>query len=175
MAMAGGTRAVLDAVQRRLDADPERVLPTLQLLADPDALAADADEETIALARTLNHHRVVATLRELRARSLSTAEVAQLLGGVSRQAVSLRVSNGRLMAIEISGRSYFPDWQFGPAGVLGGLPRVIAELTAAGHNTFTADGLMRAPLAEEGERNPADLLADGDVERVLHYVRAAGF
>jgi hypothetical protein len=173
--VAGGTRAVLAAVQRRLDADPQRVLPTLQLLADPDALATDTDTDTIALARTLNHHRVVAALRELRANALSTAEVAQLLGGVSRQAVSLRVANRRLMAIEISGRSHFPDWQFGPAGVLDGLPRVIAELVTAGHNTFTADGLMRAPLPEEGDRSPADLLAVGDVERVLHYIRAAGF
>lgn len=168
-------RTVLDAVERRLADDREHVLPTLQLLADPDALAEAADDASVSLARTLNHHRMVAALRELRANSLTTTEVAELLGGVSRQAVSLRVRGRRLLAIEISGRSYFPDWQFGPHGPLDGLPEVIAELVEAGQDTFTADALMRAPLAEEGGRSPADLLARGDVERTLHYVRTAGF
>lgn len=173
--MPARTRAVLAAVERRLADDPEHVLPALRLLADPDALAADSDEASISLARTLNHHRMVAVLRELRSRSYTTAEVAELLGGVSRQAVSLRVANRRLMAIEISGRSHFPGWQFGPTGPLTGLPEVIAALIEDGHNTFTADGLMRAALPEEAGRSPADLLADGQLERTLHYVRTAGF
>ncbi len=173
--MTGRTQAVLTAVRRRLADDPEHVLPTLQLLADPDALPEAADEASVSLARTLNHHRMVAALRELRERSFSTAEVASLLGGVSRQAVSQRVANGRLMAIEISGKSQFPDWQFGPTGPVDGLPQVVAALVAAGHNTFTADALMRAPLPEEGARSPAELLAAGELDLTLHYIRTAGF
>jgi hypothetical protein len=173
--MTSDARTVLTAVARRLADEPQEVLPTLRLLADPDALADEADESSISLARTLNEHRVVATLRELRQRSYTTAQVGELLGGVSRQAVSQRVVSGRLMAIEISGRSYFPDWQFGATGPLPGLAQVVAEFAEAGHNTFSADAVMRHPLPEEAGRSPAELLAAGEVELVRHYIRAAGF
>jgi hypothetical protein len=168
------SETVLAAVKRRLADEPENVLPTLELLADPDALPDPDDEATISLAKTLNAHRVVAVLRELRARSYTTAEVADMLGGMSRQAVSLRVANQRLMAIEISRRSYFPPWQFVNGRPADRLPEVIEALVQTGHDTFTADGLMRTRLPEEDGRTPADLLAAGDVERTVHYVWAIG-
>lgn len=172
--MTERSQAVLTAVEQRLADDPQRVLPTLRLLADPDALAEEADDASLSLARTLNAHRIVALLRELRARSYATAQVCELLGGVSRQAVSLRVANGRLMSIDISRRSWFPAWQFGPRGVLDGVPEVIAALREMGQDGLSADALMRTSLPEEDGRSPADLLAAGDLERTLHYVRAVG-
>src|SRR6185312_3415375 len=75
--------AVLTAVRQRLEEDPELVLPTLRLLVAPDSSEDPVDESTMSLAKTLNAHRVVAKLRELRDRSYGTAEVAELLGGVS--------------------------------------------------------------------------------------------
>jgi hypothetical protein len=168
------TQAVLTAVRRRMVDEPEQVMPTLRLLADPDALAEAADDASLSLARTLNAHRVVALLRELRSRSFSTAQVCELLGGVSRQAVSLRVANGRLLAIDISHRSYFPEWQFVAGRPAGGLTEVIDALGQTGHDGLAADALMRTPLVEEGGRTPADLLASGELERTLHYVRAIG-
>jgi hypothetical protein len=170
----GRNDAVLAAVRRRLDEDPDRILPTLRLLADPDALAEPFDETTKELARTLNAYREATALRELRARSYTTADVAELLGGVSRQAVSARVAKGRLMSIEISGRSYFPAWQFVGGQPVQGLPDVIAALRECGCDTFSADAIMRGGLPEEGGRSPADLLAAGDVSLAVHYVRAVG-
>lgn len=174
VAVTDSSQAVLSAVTQRLADDPQQVLPTLRLLADPDALAEEADEASISLARTLNAHRIVALLRELRARSYPTAQVCELLGGVSRQAVSLRVANGRLMSIEISRRAYFPEWQFGKVGVLDGVPEIVAALRAGGRDVLAADALMRTPLEEEGGRTPADLLAAGELELALHYIAVAG-
>lgn len=170
------TRAerVLAAVRERLAAEPESVLPVLELLAFPDALIDPEDEVTNSLARTVNEHRMVAALREIRERSYSTGEVAEMLGGVTRQAVSARVAKGQLMSIEISRRSYFPDWQFVRGRPAKGLRDVIAALTEIGEDTFSADALMRTPLPEEDGRTPADLLAAGDVERARHYVYAVG-
>jgi hypothetical protein len=167
-------QAVLAAVRKRLEQEPDRVLPVLQLIVDPDALIDPADEATIALARTLNAHRIVASLRELRARSYSTDQVREFLGGISRQAVSQRVRNKRLMSIEISGRSWFPDWQFVNGQPVRGLPRVIEALFEAGQDTWTADALMRTALPEEDGRSPAEILAAGDVELAVHYVYALG-
>ncbi len=172
--MTNASRDVLTAVRRRLVEEPDQVLPTLRLLADPDALADPDDDSTISLAKTLNTHRVVALLRELRARSLTTEQVAALLGGVSRQAVSLRVANRRLLAFVISKRSYFPEWQFVDGQPVEGLPAIITALTEDGAGGLAADALMRTSLPEEGGRSPADLLASGELERALHYVRAIG-
>ena len=166
--------AVLEAVRRRLEEEPDLVLPALRLIADPDALADPLDDTTVTLAKTLNAYREATMLRELRARSYTTADVAELLGGISRQAVSARVAKGRLMSIEISGRSYFPSWQFVSGRPARGLPQVIAALTEDDGDVLVADAIMRQSLPEEGGHSPADLLAAGDLDRVLHYVRIAG-
>jgi hypothetical protein len=164
--------AVLTAIRQRLEEDPDSVLPTLRLLIDPSA--NPLDDSSVALAKTLNTYRVVASLRELRARSYSTAEVAEMLGGISRQAVSQRVGKGQLMSIQISGKAWFPDWQFSNGRPVDGLPRVIEALHDAEQDTWTADALMRNPLPEEGGRTPADILAAGDPDRAVHYVYALG-
>lgn len=164
--------AVLDAVRQRLEQDPDSVLPTLRLLIDPDA--NPLDESTVALAKTLNAHRVVSRLRELRERSYSTGEVAEMLGGISRQAVSQRVAKGQLMSIQISGRAWFPDWQFRDGHPVDRLPEVIEALKASGCDTFTGDAVMRKPLPETRHQSPAELIAGGDVDTALHYIRIAG-
>lgn len=172
--MPQSDRAVLDAVRRRLADEPDVVRPVLQLIADPDATVAADDEATISLARTLNAHRVVALLREFRARSYTTAQVAELLGGVSRQAVSQRVANKRLLAADISRQWWFPAWQFPDGRPAAGLPEVIGVFAELGEDTFGADAVMRTTLPEEGGRTPADLLAGGDLELALHYIRVVG-
>lgn len=166
--------AVLTAVRRRLEEDPESVLPTLRLLIDPDTVADPLDESTISLAKTLNAYRMVSRLRELRMSSYTTAQVAEMLGGMSRQAVSQRVAKGQLMSIQISGKAWFPDWQFAAGRPVDRLPEVIAALVASGCDTFTADALMRKPLSEAGDQSPAQLIASGQLDRALHYIRIAG-
>jgi hypothetical protein len=148
-------------------------MPTLRLLADPDALPDNDDLETVELARKVNAERLAARRAEFRGHALSTAEVRNLLG-VTRQAIAARVANDSLLALQIGGTSYFPDWQFGSDGPLAGLGKVLAALVSRGRGALAADALMRSPLPEENGRSPADLLADGDVDRVLHYVVAAG-
>jgi hypothetical protein len=172
--MTESRQAVLAAVRKRLAQEPEYVLPALQLIADPDALIDPGDETTTSLARVLNAHRIVAGLRELRARSFTTDQVREFLGGVTRQAVSQRVRNNRLMSIEISGKSWFPDWQFVNGQPARGLAQVIAALHGANQDTYTADALMHTALPEEGGKTPAQLLAEGRLDLVLHYVRIAG-
>ena len=172
--MAMQAEAVMAAVARRLEQDPQHVLLTLRLLADPDAVAAPSDTDTVRLARRVNVARLAERRETFRAQALSTAEVRKFLGGVTRQAVGARVAHGGLMSLEIAGTSYFPDWQFGPDGPLPGLPAVVDALAGDGRSALAADALMRTPLPEEDGRSPAQLLAEGDIELVLHYVTAAG-
>lgn len=172
--MTENAGAVLEAVARRLEEDPQNVMPTLRLLADQDALPVAADEKTVELARQVNAERLAVRRAEFRARAHPTSEVRALLGGVTRQAVAFRVANKGLLSLELAGTSYFPDWQFGPDGPLPGLNRVVVALRAAGRGVLAADALMRTPLEEERGRTPAQLLAAGDVDGAVHYITVAG-
>jgi hypothetical protein len=164
---------VLAAVARRLREAPDEVLPTLRLLADPDALPERSDDHVVAVARRVNAHRLQEHLARFREGALSTAEVREALGGVTRQAVAGRVASGSLLSLEIAGRSWFPSWQFGPEGVLPGLVRVLQALVEDGRGALAADALARAPLTEERGASVADLLAAGRVDDAVHYVRTA--
>ena len=171
--MTSNAHAVLDAVARRLADEPQRVLPTLRLLADPDALPETTDTEIVELARKVNAARLAARREEFRVRALPTAEVRRLLG-VSRQALSARVANHTMLALELAGTLHFPDWQFGPDGLRRGVAKVVAALAADARGALAADALMRTPLPEADGRSPAELLADGELDRALHYARTAG-
>ena len=98
----------------------------------------------------------------------------ELLGGVSRQAVSQRARNRQLLAIEISGRSYFPGWQFVGGRPVAHLGRALRALDAAGVDGLAADAFMTRRIADEGDRSLADLLTAGQHDRALHYIARAG-
>ncbi len=168
------SQALLDAVAQRLEAEPHAVLPTLRLLADPEASASAGDPQTMVLASALNADRLARRRAEFRAGSLDTSQVRQVLGGVSRQAVAQRARNGSLLAAEIAGRLYFPDWQFTTDGPHPRLRELLAALAGERRGALAADALMRRPLPEEAGRSPADLLAADGFETALHYVTAAG-
>ncbi|BEP15888.1 hypothetical protein acdb102_41990 [Acidothermaceae bacterium B102] len=172
--VAASSATVLQAVTRRLASDPDRVLPTLRLLADPDALPDADDVVTIELAQRINEARLAGALTAFRARALTTGEVREALGGVSRQAVAFRVSQRQLLALEIGGRLFFPSWQFGAEGAVPRIREVVDALLDHGRSVLAADRVMLTPIADDHGSTPADLLAQGDVDRVLHYVRAAG-
>ena len=126
----------------------------------------------MALAHTVNDRRLADRREQFRARALTTGQVRELLGGISRQAVALRVANGGLLSLELAGRSLFPDWQFSEDGVRQGLRAVLALLREDGRGALASDALMRTPV--EGGRTPADLFAAGETELLHHYVSLAG-
>ena len=165
-------QSVLAAVARRLKEDPDQVLPTLRLLADPDAVPERVERPAVALAHKVNAGRLQELLDDFRAHSYTTPQVRELLGGVTRQAVASRVSAGTLLSQEIAGRSYFPDWQFGADGPHRGLGELLAALLSV-RGALAADALARKPIAEEKGRSVADLLAGGRLEDALHYVATA--
>jgi len=171
--MTSGTGDVLDMVAQRLHSEPDRMLPTLRLLVDATALVQVGDDRTLQVARTLNTQRLAERRAAFQSQALTTAQVSEILG-VSRQALSARVGNRRLLAVEFGGTLRFPDWQFGPDGLVLGVDKVVPELHDTGRGVLAADALMRTSLQEEGGRSPAQLLSSGLLERCLHYVRTAG-
>lgn len=174
MTAAARADALLARVAAQLRDEPDRVRPILELLVDPDALPTDDDAraEVAAAARRINRARQGQLSAAFVADSLPTEDVRVLLGGISRQAVSERVRTGRLLGARLRGTLRMPVWQFGPDGVVAGLPRVLAVLASRG-SAVAAQAWMRTPIAEQGGRSAADLVIDGELELALHYLHAA--
>lgn len=93
--------------------------------------------------------------------------------------VRAAVSEGRLYAIEISGRFRFPTWQFdagSPLKLLPGLTRVIELVAPRWHWQSTA-GFMSTPqrsLVAEGRKTPTQWLRDGgDIEHIQELVETS--
>lgn len=161
---------LLERVAARLAEDPQHVGPVLRLIADPDATPRRA--EVSPRARALNTQRLTAARDGLTAHSLRGEEVRELLGGITRQALSQRVRGGRLLALHLANTSWFPRWQFDAAGrPRAELARLLPLLP---RETLAADRLMRTPVAEAGGRSPAELLDAAETELALHLVRTAG-
>lgn len=174
MTAVARTDALLAQVADQLRQEPDRVRPILELLVDPDALATepDAQADIAAAARRINQARQAQLSASFVAESLSTEDVRARLGGISRQAVSERVRTGRLLGARLGGTLRMPAWQFGPDGVVAGLPRVLALLASRG-SAVAAQAWMRTPIADEGGRSAADLVIAGELDLALHYLNAA--
>jgi hypothetical protein len=93
-------------------------------------------------------------------------------------AVRTAVSEGRLYAIEISGRLRFPAWQFNvgsPEKLIPGLSEVIEAVTPR-WGWSSIGGFMNTPqssLVAEGRKTPVEWLRDGgDVDEVRKIVES---
>jgi hypothetical protein len=171
--------AVLDRLRERAESDPSLV-ETLEYLAatDPveDPFAAPADD-VIELARTINRRRQTDRLTELRARSLTTGQVVELVASISdRKGVDRRRARGALLGIRAGNRMLHPAWQFDlrRRDTLLGLPLVLRALSEVAADGLEADAIATTPRADADGASVGDLLAAGRIEAAVALVRLAG-
>ena len=171
--------AVLDRLRERAESDPSLV-ETLEHLAraDPvdDPFATPADD-LAKLARTINQQRQVDRLTELRARSLTTGQVVELVASVSdRKGVDRRRARGTLLGIRVGNQTLHPLWQFDlrRRDTHPGLSVVLTALSDVASDAIDADAIATAPRADGGDVSVADLLAAGRVEAAVTLVHLAG-
>ena len=97
--------------------------------------------------------------------TLSSVEVAHLLG-VSRQTVNNRRLKGRLIGVPSARGDYeYPAWQFADGGVLPGLERVLMALRD--HHPWTQISYMLNPDIRLGGRAPLEQLRQQRVDEVV--------
>jgi hypothetical protein len=170
---------VLDRLRERAESDPSLV-ETLQHLADADPGAdpfATPAEDVAELARTINRQRQTDRLADLRARSLTTGQVVELVTSISdRRGVDRRRARGALLGIRAGNQMLHPAWQFDPrrGDTFTGLHRVLAALSDVAADPIDADALATTPRADAGGDSVADLLADGHVEAAVALALLAG-
>jgi Protein of unknown function (DUF2384) len=112
--------------------------------------------------------------RQLLAETITSEEVAQLLGCKSRQTPLDRVKNNTLIAVLDNGKWRYPLWQFDPEGadgVIQGLPEVLKVLQVS--NLAKVSWLTRPNPILDG-LTPLDALKRGIVERVVAEARGVG-
>lgn len=106
----------------------------------------------------------------------TTSKVAEILGGVSRQAVADRRERQTLLALRTAdGTLVYPAFQFGEHNeILAGLPEVLRCLRGSGVDDWTLAGWLVSKLRPLEGRSPVDWLRlGGDPEPVLRLAREA--
>lgn len=166
-ALPAGERADLETAYLRVLATAPRNRPrslhSVVRTHEPEVAAA-------AVARGLA--REAATREQLVAGSLSTAQVAALLG-VSSAAVTKRRGKGGLIAFKHKEDWRYPRWQFDGAAVLPGAIAVWKVLP----DRHDVAGLVRwftMPSRQLSDRTPAQALRDGDVDEVVNAASYVG-
>jgi hypothetical protein len=145
------------------------------LIASGSFSAAEYDAARRSVARGSLQLRVVESWFSSLAGTLSLNAMAGFLHW-SDDEVTTAVADGRLYAVEISGRLRFPEWQLSlssPGKLLPGLAEVIAADNPK-RSWIVLAGLMGTPqedLYGEGHKTPVAWLRDGgDVTRVTDIV-----
>ena len=104
----------IDKIRERAADDPEFADAVVQFasdeVTDPFAPVAPA---MLEVAQELNRQRQRTRADELRAESLTTAEVVELLASVNdRKGVDRRRKRGTLLGIRVGRNTFHPQWQF---------------------------------------------------------------
>lgn len=102
----------------------------------------------------------------------STEGVMNLLGGISKQAVSDRVRRHRLLALRTgSGRLVYPAAQFHDERVVDGLGDVLDVLVPDETEAWMVASWLTTPDPELAGRNPIEALRSGDRAEVVRSAR----
>ncbi len=148
----------------------EAVLPLIE-----DFVLEDARKSPIVQAR-LRGIRRKREMLEAEGGSAGTAEAAEILGGISKQAVDKRRERGTILALPKGGGGYaFPLWQFDEGtrdGLVPGLARVLRSFSV-GDPWMRAEFVLAAN-ARLGGRRPLDALKDGEDEAAVRAAAAYG-
>jgi len=130
------------------------------------------EPQTAAAAVARGLAREAATQAQLVADSVSTAQVAEMLG-VSSAAITKRRGKGGLIAFKHKEDWRYPRWQFDGTAVLPGAIAVWQVLP----DRHDVAGLVRwftLPSRQLADRTPAQAIRDGDVDAVVEAASYVG-
>jgi hypothetical protein len=176
------TKTILHHVEASIsEASPEHLQQIVESLkpkvVDPDkkALAKkiagdDYSEGNLAVLELANLERYYQRRRELLARSITTPEVAKLIGCQAITTVHDRRKAGTLLGLKDNGVYKFPLWQFDPEGddgVIDRLPELIKTLQIS--DFAKLNWLMKPSRAFE-DRTPIEVLKSGNEEDVKDLI-----
>lgn len=148
----------------------EAMLPLIE-----DLVLEDARESPMARARLRGIRRKREVL-ETEGGFVGTAEAAEILGGISKQAVDKRRERQTILALPRGGGEYaFPLWQFDEGtkdGLLPGLTKLLRSFSV--EDPWMRAEFMLAPNNRLGGKRPLDALREGEVEAATRAASTYG-
>ena len=151
--------------------DPEKKALAKKIAGD------DYSEGNLAVLELANLERYYQRRRELLACSITTPEVAKLIGCQAITTVHDRRKAGTLLGLKDNGVYRFPLWQFDPEGdngILDGLPELLSALEIS---DFRKLNWLNKSLKAFEDRTPVEVLKSGneeDIEDLIVEARGVG-
>ncbi len=151
------------------DIEPTVVSQESRALAKKIA-GADYSEGNLALLQLANLKRYYERRRQLLADSITTPQVAELIGCQAITTVHDRRKAGTLLGFKDNGVYKFPLWQFDPEGddgVIDGLPKILSALDIS---NFTKLNWLTKPLRAFNNLTPVEILKKGNEDEIENLV-----
>ncbi len=164
-------------LQRIIDAlKPKVIDPEKKALAKKIA-RANYSEGNLAVLELANLERYYQRRRELLANSITTREVAKLIGCQAITTVHDRRKAGTLLGLKDNGVYKFPLWQFDPQGDDGVIDRLSELLKTLQISNFAKLNWLSKPLRAMSGRTPVEILKSGnekEIEDLIVEARGVG-
>lgn len=165
---SGGRRGVTQAVMRSLkatiDAAERKDLEQLSFVFEPKRSEPESNDDTEPLwllelenLKLLNQRR-----QDLLKDSLTSTQVADLMGWQHHKTASDRLKANTLIGVKDRGVYKFPLWQFDPEGedgIVDGLPELLSRLNVS---NFRKINWLSKPMAAFDDLTPIEVLKKGD-------------
>jgi hypothetical protein len=155
----------------------------LEQLVSRVAEIADSDETaaatwSLAEARKRNVERLLVDQAKMVKQTIRGSLVREGMN-ISRQRLHQLVAEGRLLAIQIQegGPQLYPFWQFAtslPVQPIAGLAHLLEAARQSGLDEIELHFYMVEPNDRLGGRAPFELLADGELARVIDVLSSSG-
>ena len=169
---SGGRRGVTQAVMRSLkatiDAAERKDLEQLSFVFEPNASVPESSDDTEPLwllelenLKLLNQRR-----QDLLKDSLTSTQVADLMGWQHHKTASDRLKTNTLVGVKDRGVYKFPLWQFDPEGedgIVDGLPELLSRLNIS---NFRKINWLSKPMAAFDNLTPIEVLKKGNPDDV---------
>jgi hypothetical protein len=182
-------KAILHHVEASInEASPEHLQKIVEALkpkvvaADTKALAKkiagdDYSEGNLAMLELANLERYYQRRREILKSSITTPEVAKLIGCQAITTVHDRRKAGTLLGLKDNGVYKFPRWQFDPEGDDGVIDRLPELLKTLQISDFAKLNWLMKPSRAFEDRTPVEVLKSGnekELEDLIVEARGVG-
>ena len=162
------TQAVMRSLKATIDAAPRKDLEQLSFVFENERSEPESSDNTEPLwllelenLKLLNQCR-----QDLLKDSLTSTQVADLMGWQHHKTASDRLKANTLIGVKDRGVYKFPLWQFDPEGedgIVDGLPELLSRLNVS---NFRKINWLSKPMAAFDDLTPIEVLRKGNPEDV---------
>lgn len=164
----GVSQAVMRSLKATIDSAERKDLEQLSFVFEPKANEPGSSDDTEPLwllelenLKLLNQRR-----QDLLKDSLTSTQVADLMGWQHHKTASDRLKANTLLGVKDRGVYKFPLWQFDPEGedgVVDGLPELLSRLNVS---NFRKINWLSKPMAAFDNLTPVEILKRGNPDDV---------